>query len=84
VAAGLIPEGAPVEARVKGVSHVGQVRSGGIEVGGTWYGSPSAASCAVRGVKSWNGWTDWEYRGQTLDQLRRRLADGSAASQESS
>jgi hypothetical protein len=73
VAAGLLPDAAPVEVRVKGVSRVGQVHNGGIEVNGVWYASPSAASCAVRGVKSWNGWTDWEYRGQTLDQLRRKL-----------
>jgi hypothetical protein len=64
-----------MEVRVKGVSHIGQEKNGGIDVNGVWYATPSAASMAVRGVQSWNGWTDWEYRGQTLDELRRRLAD---------
>lgn len=84
VEAGLLPIGAPVEVRVKGISHVGQVKDGGIEVGGTWYATPSAASMAIRGAQSWNGWTDWEYRGQTLDQLRRRLAASKGPAAESS
>jgi len=69
-----LPDGAPLEVRVRGVSHVGLLRDGGIEVNGVWYATPSAASMAVRNVQSWNGWTDWHYRGETLDQLRRKLA----------
>jgi hypothetical protein len=73
VAAGLLPEGASIEAVVKGVTHVARVAQGRIELEGQVYDSPSAASIAIRKVKSWNGWVDWKYEGETLSDLRRRL-----------
>jgi hypothetical protein len=73
VAAGLLPEGASIEALVKGVPHVARVAQGRIELEGQVYDSPSAASKAIRKVESWNGWIDWKYKGETLSDLRRRL-----------
>ena len=73
VTAGLLPEGASIEALVKGVTHVARVAQGRIELDGQVYDSPSAASMAIRKVESWNGWVDWKYKGETLSDLRRRL-----------
>ncbi|MGO9289968.1 MAG: type I restriction endonuclease [Polyangia bacterium] len=73
VAAGLLPEGASIEAIVKGVTHVARVAQGRIELEGQVYDSPSAASMAIRKVESWNGWIDWKYKGEMLSDLRLRL-----------
>ena len=73
VSAGLLPEGATIEANVKGVTHVARVVQGTMQVGGETYRSPSAASIAIRKVAAWNGWVDWKYKGETLDDLRKRL-----------
>lgn len=73
VDAGLLPEGAPIEARVGGISHPARVVGGQIELNGQLYDSPSAASMALREVQSYNGWIDWRYHGETLAVIRERL-----------
>ena len=73
VAAGLLPDGATLETRVKGVVHVARLIDGMLELGGRGYGSLSAASTALRGVPS-NGWVDWRFKGETLADLRQRLS----------
>ena len=82
VAAGLLPPDATLEATVSGVTHIGRLREGQLEVNGVTYGTPSAASAAIRSRKSWNGWVDWRYRGATLAALRQRLPSVSAAESE--
>ena len=54
------------------------------EVNGVTYGTPPAASAAIRSRRSWNGWADWRYRGATLAALRQRLPSVSAAESEPS
>lgn len=71
--AGLLPEGASIEATIKGVAHVARVVQGRIELDGQMFDSPSAASIALRKVDAWNGWVDWKYKGETLAELRQRL-----------
>ena len=70
--AGLLQPDTAMELHVHGVTHVGLVRNDGIEVNGHLYQSPSAAAVAVTGRAS-NGWRDWSYKGESLDQLRARL-----------
>ncbi len=72
-AAGLLPDGAVIEALVSGVTHPARVRDGKIEWNGQLFDSPSAASMALRNTQSWNGWVDWRYRGEKLADLRSRL-----------
>ena len=48
VTAGLLPEGASIEANVKGVTHVARIVAGQIQLEGATYDSPSAASIAMR------------------------------------
>lgn len=74
MAAGLIPDGGLIEARVSGVSHPAHVRDGKIELKGVLYDTPSAASMALRNSQSWNGWVDWQFKGEKLGVLRDRLA----------
>ncbi|MGO9290371.1 MAG: hypothetical protein ACLQIJ_16685 [Polyangia bacterium] len=50
-----MPEGASIEALVKGTTHVARVAQGRIELDGQVYDSPSAASMAIRKAESWNG-----------------------------
>jgi hypothetical protein len=76
IGAGLLPDGAPIEASVDGVSHAARIKGGRIELNGASYDSPSAASIALRNVRSWNGWVDWRYQGETLAEIRKRLPDG--------
>ena len=73
VSAGLLPEGATIDASVKGVTHVARVVQGRIELEGHVYDSLSAASRSVRKVESWNGWIDWKFKGEALSELRQRL-----------
>jgi len=72
IQASLLPNGAVLDLRVHGVTHVGHIKEKGIEVDGILYLSPSAAAAAVTGRAS-NGWRDWSHKGETLDQLRTRL-----------
>ena len=73
ITAGLLPEGAPIEARVEGVTHPARIRDAQIEWNGQLFGTPSAASQALRNTQSWNGWVDWRFRGETFAELRSRL-----------
>ena len=82
VDAGLLPPDATLEATVSGVTHIGRLREGQLEVNGVTYGTPSAASAAIG--SSSNGWVDWRYRGATLAALRQRLPSVSAAESEPS
>ena len=82
VDAGLLPPDATLEATVSGVTHIGRLREGQLEVNGVTYGTPSAASAAIRSHS--NGWVDWRYRGATLAALRQRLPSVSAAESEPS
>ena len=84
VDAGLLPPDATLEASVSGVTHVGRLLEGQLKVNGVTYGTPSAASAAIRSRRSWNGWVDWRYRGATLAALRQRLPSVSAAESEPS
>ncbi len=84
VDAGLLPPDATLKATVSGVTHIGRLREGQLEVNGVTYGTPSAASAAIRSRGSWNGWVDWQYRGATLAALRQRLPSVSAAESEPS
>ena len=84
VDAGLLPPDATLEASVFGVTHIGRLLEGELEVNGVTYGTPSAASAAIRSRQSWNGWVDWRYRGATLAALRQRLPSVSAAESEPS
>lgn len=61
--AGLLPNGAVLDLRVHGVTHVGHIKEEGIEVNGILYLSPSAAAGAVTGRAS-NGWREWSYKGE--------------------
>lgn len=79
VQAGLLPADAALEARVSGVSHAARLRDGQIELNGTLYSSPSAASMALRNTQSWNGWIDWRHRGETLGALRAKLGNANNA-----
>jgi hypothetical protein len=80
IRAHLLPPDATLTARVAGVIHVGRVQDGQLEVNGQVYPTPSAASIAVRNVRSWNGWKDWHYDGHSLHSLRERMqSEGSAA-----
>ena len=81
VEAGLLPDGAPIEADVKGVTHAARIRDGRIELSGEMYDSPSAASMALRNTQSWNGWVDWSYKGEKLADLRGRLPADEDASE---
>ena len=72
-AAGLLPEGAPIDAQVEGVTHPARIRDGQIEWNGQLFDSPSAASRALRNTQSWNGWVDWRFRGEKLADLRNWL-----------
>ena len=83
VDAGLLPPDATLEATISGVTHIGRLREGQLEVNGVTYGTPSAASAAIRSGSS-NGWVDWQYRGATLAALRQRLPSVSAAESEPS
>jgi hypothetical protein len=80
VHAGLLPEDGILETRIKGVSYVGRLRGGQIEVEGKLYSSPSAAAGALRGGMATNGWVWWLYKGATLAELRRRLREQQASS----
>lgn len=73
IEASLLPPNAALEARVQGVSHIARVRDGAIDLDGTRYETPSAASIALRQTKSWNGWVDWHYKGKSLADLREQL-----------
>lgn len=73
VEAGVLPSGATLTATVRGVTHTAFLRNAILEVNGKEYSTPSAASIAVRNVRSWNGWIDWHYEGQTLHSLRELL-----------
>lgn len=78
VDAGLIPDGAPMEFTVYGVTHTARLRDGRIDLNGISYDSPSAAASALRGGKAANGWTSWKYRGAYLAELRNKLPSSSA------
>ena len=73
VEAGLLPPDAALKANVRGVSHVARVRDGMIDLDGRQFASPSAASQALRGTESWNGWVDWQHKGERLADLRDRF-----------
>ena len=73
VEAGLLPPDAALEANVRGVSHAARVRDGMIDLDGRQFASPSAASQALRGTESWNGWVDWRHKGERLVDLRDRF-----------
>ena len=72
IEASLLPPDAALEARVQGVSHIARVRDGAIDLDGTRYETPSAASLALR-QKPRNGWVDWHYKGKSLADLREQL-----------
>lgn len=80
ITAGLLPDDAALEVRIRGASYVGRLREGQIEVGGQLFSTPSSASIALRDVPSWNGWTDWLYKGETLAHIRQRYGDSRKAS----
>jgi hypothetical protein len=81
VEANLLPPDATLIATVGGVTHVARIRDGNLEIDGQVYPTPSAASIAVRNVRSWNGWRDWHYEGQSLHFLRERIGtDGQTPS----
>lgn len=82
VRGGLIPDGALIEARVSGVSHPARIRNGKIELNGVLYDTPSAASMALRNTQSWNGWVDWQFKGEKLSALRARLGPGAVTAED--
>ena len=73
VEAGLLPADAALEARVEGVTHVARLRDGQIDLNGTLYATPSAASKDLRHRQAFNGWVDWRYKGELLAELRGRM-----------
>lgn len=73
IRAELLPSDAVLTSIAHGVTHVARLHDGQLEINGQLYGTPSAASKAVRNVRSWNGWIDWHYKGQSLRQLRDEL-----------
>ena len=75
-----LPSDALLEAQIQGIKYTGQIRDGKIEVNGRVFSTPSAASCALRQVRAWNGWTDWQYNGETLGQIRQRYEQTSKPS----
>lgn len=81
--AGLLPADATLEASVSGVTHIGRLRDGQLEVNGVAYATPSAASQVIRNRQSWNGWVDWRYRGATLADMRQRLPQAEGPDSES-
>jgi hypothetical protein len=70
---GAIPADATLEARLRGVSHVGVLIDGQIEVNGKRYTSLSNAASALRGGMSSNGWKWWRYKGELLADVRDRV-----------
>lgn len=72
VNAGLLPSDAVLEVQIHGVTHSGRLRDGQIEIDGHSYPNPSSASIALRQVKSYNGWTDWQYKGDILAKIREK------------
>jgi hypothetical protein len=74
VEAGLLPADAALECSLYGVTHVGRLRDGQIELDGNLYATPSAAASALRAGKATNGWTTWRHKGQLLAELRAQLA----------
>ena len=80
VSSGFLPSDAELEVQIYGIKSIGQIRNGKIEVSGQVFSNPSSASCALRHVRSWNGWIDWQYNGETLAQIRQKYKQTSKPS----
>lgn len=83
VAAGLIPADALMQLEESGVTHLGRISNGKVEVNGALYANLSSAAMALRSGKSSNGWLWWTYQGRPLAEIRQELVQQYAAASES-
>jgi sulfate adenylyltransferase subunit 1 (EFTu-like GTPase family) len=81
---GLLPADAVLEMQADDKKYIGRIHGGKIEVNGQVYSTPSSASCQLRQVRSWNGWIDWRFNGETIAQIRQRYNQANKPTNDSS